>query len=389
MLFKISNSARDYAWGSKSLISDYFGVPRTGGPMAEIWFGTHCSSPAKVAESGESLSSKIGHELGFLLKILAAEAPLSIQAHPSSAQAKAGFARENAAGIPIEASNRNYRDDRHKPEMIVALTDFQALCGFKPIAEIKALLADFSTIPSLSEGFKATASDWLEMLAGDSASAAEQAGLRRVVADILSRRDAFQGFTAELAGLAEFEAQFELADRLNQLYPGDPGVMIAMLMNQIWLAPGEALYLPSGIIHAYLSGLGVEVMAASDNVLRGGLTAKHIDVAELAEVLKFEGAKVSPATSRVVSNGLVEFEAPVQDFKLYRAEVGGSNAAIELPLPADAILLCTEGEVSLRSESGEQLVLTRAQAAYSSAEKSMTLAGSGTLFIAYGPVTLG
>jgi mannose-6-phosphate isomerase len=387
VLFKISNIARDYAWGSKTLIADYFDVAKTGGPMAEIWFGTHFGSPARVVETGEALGAKIGHELSFLLKILAAETPLSIQAHPSTSQAKAGFARENAAGIPVEASNRNYRDDRHKPELIVALTDFQALCGFRSIAEIKALLSDFREIPSLSAGFQSTAADWLSMLDSDSAAGDnQQDGLRRVVADILSRRDAFQGFTAELAGLAEFEAQFELADRLNQLYPGDPGVMIAMLMNQVWLNPGEALFLPAGIIHAYLSGLGVEVMAASDNVLRGGLTTKHVDVSELTDVLQFQGGRVSPAIVSEVSSGLVEFEAPVQDFKLYRARVGGTTGSVSISLPAEAILLCTEGQVSAIAESGEELQLAPAEAAYSDAEKSISISGTGTLFIACGPV---
>ena len=384
MLFKISNSARDYAWGSKSLIADYFRIEPTGRPMAEIWFGTHSGSPAKVAESGETLSKAIGHELSFLLKILAADTPLSIQAHPSSAQAVAGFARENAAGIALDASHRNYRDDRHKPEMIVALSDFQALCGFKPISEIKAILGDFASIPSLSAGFQATAADWLAMLEAGDAEA--DAGLREVVTDILSRRDAFLGFTAELAGLAEFEAQFELAHRLNELYPGDPGVMIAMLMNQIWLEPGEALYLPSGIIHAYLSGLGVEVMASSDNVLRGGLTAKHIDVDELASVVIFEGGQILPTRPRELAHGLVEFESPVSDFKLYRAEVTGQNLLADLEFPAEAVVLCTGGEVAISNSLGEREVLTLGQAAYAANDaKFITIAGSGTVFIATGP----
>lgn len=391
MILRIENSARDYAWGSKTLITDYLGLPETGRPMAEIWFGTHHGSPAMVSaaseasaptpEAGATLESAIGHRLSFLLKILAAETPLSIQAHPSAAQAQAGFARENAAGISLSAYSRNYRDDRSKPELIVALSDFRALCGFKSKGEIDALLADFESISTLSENFLATAKHWRLLLNGPN-------GIKDLLVDLLARRDNFGGFTAELAGLAEFEAHFELAADLDRLYPGDPGVMIAMLMNHFWLEPGEALYLPAGNIHAYLSGLGVEVMAASDNVLRGGLTSKHIDPDELIDVIDFDADPVHVLRAKNLNAGLAAYQTDATDFALYRAEVSAATVLAELELPAEAIVLCTAGEVAVSESSGNREVLRRGQAAYlDNAARSITLAGSGTMFLATGPIS--
>jgi mannose-6-phosphate isomerase len=379
VLIKITNTARDYAWGSRTLISDYFGTQPTGQPMAEIWFGTHPGSAATVAESGESLPDAIGHQLSFLLKILAAESPLSIQAHPNAAQAKAGFDRENAAGIELTANKRNYKDDQHKPEMIVALTEFEALCGFKPQQEIAYLLEDLAQHPSVSDGMHSIAAGWLALFK-------QPEGLKKLFADILSRRGNLDGVTAELTNLAEFEGQFALAERLNLLYPGDPGVVVALLMNHIYLEPGEALFLPAGNIHAYMSGLGVEVMAASDNVLRGGLTPKHIDVAELESVLDFSFGAVPKVETRELVTGLIEYPAAVDEFITYRAELSGANLLADLNLPGESIFLCTAGEVAISTSLDERLVLRRGEAAYLSGEANkFSLAGSGTCFMATSP----
>ncbi|MEY4019308.1 MAG: hypothetical protein RLZZ590_608 [Actinomycetota bacterium] len=379
MLIKITNTARDYAWGSRTLINDYFGTPATGQPMAEIWFGTHSGSAATVVESGQSLPEAIGHQLSFLLKILAADSPLSIQAHPNSSQAKVGFARENAAGIGLTANNRNYKDDQHKPEMIVALTEFEALCGFKPRQEIAYLLEDLAQHPSVSDGMHQIAAAWLALFD-------QPDGLKKLFADILSRRGNLDGVTAELTNLAEFEGQFALAERLNLLYPGDPGVVVALLMNHTYLEPGEALFLPAGNIHAYLSGLGVEIMAASDNVLRGGLTPKHVDVAELENVLDFSFGQVPKVETRELVTGLIEYRAEVDEFITYRAEVSGANLLADLNLPGESIFLCTAGEVAISTSLDERLVLRRGEAAYLSGDaKKFSLAGSGTCFMATSP----
>ncbi|MEY3846742.1 MAG: hypothetical protein RJA66_1009 [Actinomycetota bacterium] len=377
MLVKITNTARDYAWGSKTLIPDYFGTPASGREMAEIWYGTHDGSPARLVETSETLISALGgDQLPFLLKILAADSPLSIQAHPNSEQASEGFARENAAGIGLQASDRNYKDDRHKPEMIVALSEFEALCGFKTAKQIRNLLESMLDPTEVSDGLRGLVSHWLELFDGED-------GLRKLFADIANRRGNLDGVTAELTQQANLSAQFELAARLNILYPGDPGVILALLMNHVWLEPGEALFLPAGNIHAYLSGLGVEVMASSDNVLRGGLTPKHVDVAELERVLNFEGGPAELVKTRELSRGLVEFVAPVDDFILYRADLSGDVVLADLNIPGASIVLCTAGEIAISNSIEERLVLQRGEAAYLGADaKKFSLAGSGTAFMA-------
>jgi mannose-6-phosphate isomerase len=187
VLVKITNNARDYAWGSTTLIPDYFGITATGRPMAEIWFGTHEGSPSRLTDTNEPLLSALGGQpLPFLLKILAADSPLSIQAHPNSAQAAEGFARENAAGIGLQTSDRNYRDDRHKPEMIVALTEFEALCGFKSMKQIRNLLESMLDPTEVSDGLRTLVNHWLELFAAED-------GLRKLFVDIVSRRETLTG----------------------------------------------------------------------------------------------------------------------------------------------------------------------------------------------------
>ena len=377
MLFKITNRARDYAWGSTTLIPDYFGIAATGRPMAEIWFGTHEGSPARLVDDNQSLTEALGgKQLPFLLKILAAETPLSIQAHPNSAQAAEGFARENAAGIGFQATDRNYKDDRHKPEMIVALTEFEALCGFKTEKQIRNLLESMLDPTDVSEGLKSLVSHWLEIFASED-------GLQNLFVDITNRRGNLDGVTAELTQQANLSAQFELAARLNILYPGDPGVILALLMNHVWLEPGEALFLPAGNIHAYLSGLGIEIMASSDNVLRGGLTPKHVDVAELQKVLTFAGGPVDLVKTKELSRGLFEYVAPVDDFILYRAELSGDVVMADLNIPGASIVLCTAGEIAVSNSIEERVVLQRGEAAFIGDDaKKFSLAGSGTAFLA-------
>lgn len=375
MLLKITNQARDYAWGSKTLISDYFGLPATGRPMAEIWFGTHDASPAQLPDGG-TLTKKIGRQLPFLMKILAADSPLSIQAHPNSAQAKAGFERENALGIELSSVNRNYKDDRHKPELIVALSDFEALAGFKSLSEIKQLFIDLSEHQGVSAGFRTMSSNWLGLLA-------HADGLKKLFAAISGSRSNLDGYNAELASLADGEARFALAERLNLLYPGDSGVLLSLLLNHIYLEPGEALFLEAGSPHAYIQGLGIEVMASSDNVLRGGLTQKKIDLAELEKVVNFEPAPLLPIHPREISKGLFHYECAAEDFMVYRAELSGSVVMADLNLPGESIILCTGGEVAISNSIDEREVLRRGEAAYMAADSSrFTLAGSGTVFIA-------
>jgi mannose-6-phosphate isomerase len=363
MIRKITNQARDYAWGSKTLIADFFGLPATGGPMAEIWYGTHPGSLTFIADAPSTtvLDALGGKPLSFLLKILAAGEPLSIQAHPNSAQAQAGFARENAAGLPLDAANRNYKDDRHKPEMIVALVDgFEALCGFRDVVEATELFKSFG--PALAE--------FAELLE-------QPNGLRLAFNRAFELKGSLGDITAELA------RQSTLAARLEALYPGDPGIIVALLMNHVSLRAGEGLYLPAGNIHAYLEGLGVEIMAASDNVLRGGLTPKHVDVAELQSVVDFSSLDVEYLEPTKVLNGLSRYEADCPDFALYRVDLTGSTVLADLEISGDSILLCTHGEIAVSDSLEERVVLKRGEAALVTADaRFVSLAGSGTAFLA-------
>lgn len=382
MLVKISNYPRNYAWGSRTLITDFFGPELTSSapeqPAAEIWFGTHSESPSFLAEEKSStlLDHLGGHQLSFLLKILAADQPLSIQAHPNRPQAQEGYVRENSLGIDLGAVNRNYKDQNHKPEVIVALSEFEALCGFKPIDEIDQLFEDLETHSGVSEGFRNISATWRKLLQAPD-------GLRKVFSDISSRRGNLDGFTAELTAMADFEARFSLAERLNLLYPGDPGVVLALLMNHVHLEPGQALFLPAGNIHAYLSGLGVEVMAASDNVLRGGLTQKHIDIDELEKVVDFTPGRIPLVQPRELSSGLVQYPCNTDDFLLYKVEPSGERLMADLQLDGEAVFLCTAGEVSVSNSLDERVILRRGEAAYMSAEaRFFSVSGGGTVFLA-------
>lgn len=385
MLVKIANHPRNYAWGSRTLVGEYFGPQAFGGgtndPIAEVWFGTHAGSPAFIKDDpSKSLQQAIGgRDLSFLLKILAADEPLSIQAHPTTSQAEVGFARENAAGIALTAPNRNYKDAHHKPEIIVALSDFEMLCGFKPLGDIDDLFADMASHESVSETFKSLVLHWKELLE-------KPDGLKLVFSDIIHRRGNLAGFNAELVALADFEARFSLAERLNQLYPGDPGVVVAMLMNHMIIKPGEAVFLPAGNIHAYLGGLGVELMSSSDNVLRGGLTPKHIDVDELEKVLDFRAAKIPLVDPKQIANGFVEYPCPEDDFVLYLAQPTAGQVLDEIKLPGEAILLCTQGEVSISTADADPLSLRVGEAAYLSASATnLSISGAGSVFLAAQP----
>jgi len=382
MLVKLMNQPMDYAWGSIDLIPDYFGVEATGKPMAEIWFGTHDGSPTEVVGSNKSLYSTLQERgqsgrLPYLLKILAAGAPLSIQAHPNPDQAVEGFARETAAGIPISAPNRNYKDELAKPELIVALTSrFDALVGFSSAALIKEKfveLLEVSTSPQLTE----VLNRWLTWLETDG-------GIRKVFLDALTSADCDESFIADLIDSAEqCPALVDLVVHLAEHHGKDRGIATALLMNHMILNRGEGVFVPAGMPHAYLSGLGVEVMLASDNVLRGGLTPKHIDIEELTKVLVFETTEPELVKTKTLAVGFEKFDLPTPEFDFYRATVGSANLLADINLPGDAIVLCTEGSVALSNSQAEREVLNNGEAAFMAGDaRAFSLSGNGTVFIA-------
>jgi mannose-6-phosphate isomerase len=341
---------RDYAWGSHTAIAALQGRAfPTQEPEAELWLGAHPASPsalscinlgldrAIVADPagllGLDVVARFGPRLPFLLKVLAAEQPLSLQAHPDAAQAAAGFAAEEASGTP--AQSRNYVDASHKPELLVAVEEFDALCGFRAPEESARILEAFdvpglkSTVDALRRGQPCEAlRDAVTGLL--TLPATDREALVSAVAAATARRDG---------------PDYTLVNELAALYPGDVGVLIAMLLNRVRLAPGDAVFMAAGILHAYLRGVAIEIMAASDNVLRGGLTPKRVDVSELLRLLRYEVTENPVQRPVDVAPGVVTWPVPVPDFALFRATA--SDAAIRLPGRGPRIVLCTRGEVSV------------------------------------------
>ncbi|MET0304196.1 MAG: mannose-6-phosphate isomerase, class I [Microbacteriaceae bacterium] len=409
MLIAIENTPRDYAWGSTTAIAELLGHAPTGAPEAELWLGAHPGSPSRVvgaAGSGDSaagadtLLDVVDGRLPFLLKVLAAATPLSLQAHPTPEQAEAGFARENAAGVPEGASDRNYKDAFHKPELIFALSDpFRALCGFRAVEQTLAVLepvAAEARIAPLVERLRGVADAADEAGAAADASGGDSGDariLRSTFEWLISGGDDVDALVAALIeAAAEADGpSWQTVRQLADHYPGDPGIAISLLINSVSLSPGEVLYLPAGNIHAYLEGLGIELMAASDNVLRGGLTPKHVDVPELLDVLDFEPLPVPYLSPSHPAPGISVFRPDVPDFELTVVADAALGRGSTLDLAGPAIILCTDGAVTVtRAVDGsaggaadaEVAPLERGGALYVADEPRLELQGEGTLFVA-------
>lgn len=390
MFLLIDNVPRDYAWGSRTAIAQHLGRTASGQPEAELWLGTHPVSPSVVVEPGVTPGTTLDKfladngqpPLGFLLKVLAAEHPLSLQVHPTAEQARDGFARENAAGVPLDAPYRNYRDASAKPELIMALADgFEALSGFRSESESIATLRDFSRAAA-SAGDEAGAS----ALMAFAVRVAEQ-GLAGAATFALTEPEAVD-LTNSLVNVAQRETaevnprERETVRWLADAFGADPGILIALLLNRVTLHAGEALFLGAGNLHAYLRGAGIEVMAASDNVLRGGLTSKNVDVAELLRVASWEplATPVWPATPE--GPGVVAFHPPVDDFALYRVNDPEPTSVVGTRGPG--IVLALDGALSVAG-SGSHRVLERGAALFVSADEfPLTFSGRGRAVVATG-----
>jgi mannose-6-phosphate isomerase len=374
---RVAPVARDYAWGSPRAIPELLGQPPTGAPIAELWFGAHPDSPSMVEGDpldqliaadparllGPAVAAAYGDRLPFLVKILAAARPLSIQVHPTRAQAAAGFADEQARGIAIDAPERNYRDANHKPELLFALTEFDALCGFRPVAVTLELLdalavADLDPVRVALSGADPlrTAFGWL--LERDATERARLVASVRASAARLARSSAWP-----LVAQAVLQADAE--------FPDDVGVLLALLLNAVRLAPGEAIYLGAGNVHAYLRGMGVEVMANSDNVLRCGLTPKHIDVDEVMRVADFTALVEPRCRPDERGAGEVRFAVAVPDFELSMLDVGDRRASRS---GGPQLLLCTAGAVF-----ADAIGLGPGQAVFAAAGSEVALTGNGRI----------
>lgn len=392
MFVRIANTPRPYAWGSPSLIPGLLGTRPSGEPEAELWLGAHPGSPSRIlrptqtggatdlaewiaADPVRTLGRYAGTgRLPFLLKILAAASPLSLQAHPTPAQAREGFARENALGIPLDAPERNYKDEYAKPELIFALTTFDALCGFRSLESVRQIVeALLDADAARGDQQPQPLEDLLETLATEDAP-------RTAFEWLLSNGTGVATLVSLVVELAPFVRGFELemqtVQSLASEYPGDPGIVISLLLNRVRLAAGESLYLPAGNIHAYLAGLGVELMAASDNVLRGGLTPKHVDVPELLRVLDFRTGAV-PYLTPTTGPGVEVFRPDVPDFVLVRV-----SAEATYPVDGPAIAICTEGSFGVIGAT-DRVELARGETIYITPDEgSLTFRGHGVLFLA-------
>jgi mannose-6-phosphate isomerase len=405
---RLDNPVRRYAWGSRTAIAEIQGRPvPTPHPEAELWLGAHPGDPSHVMGPedgrhsllelleadpvgllGADRARRWSGRLPFLCKLLAAEEPLSLQAHPSPEQAAVGFQREHRAGVALDDPRRSYKDDNHKPELLCALTEFHALAGFRMPDRTVRLLHELA-VPALAghvgllagqpdeHGLRALFSTWITLPQNllDRLVPAVQEGCVRLLGRPEGELD------------AEFRATARTVLDLSERYPGDAGVLAALLLNRIVLRPGEALYQGSGLLHAYLSGVGVELMANSDNVLRCGLTPKHVDVPELLRVLDF--APILPPIAGSVTDGAVtRYDTHAEEFRLWRLDWSAGSPGDVVPLPMDGprIALCTEGQVRVLAGTGRELVVGRGEALWLDAgdtgAKAMSLEAPARLFVA-------
>ncbi|MEV7151529.1 MULTISPECIES: mannose-6-phosphate isomerase, class I [unclassified Streptomyces] len=375
---RLDNTVRPYAWGSPTAIPKLLGVEPSGEPQAEMWMGAHPGAPSRTgrgtlvevidadpkAELGEAAVARFGPRLPFLLKILAAGAPLSLQVHPDLEQAREGYEDEERRGIPVDAPDRNYKDANHKPELICALTEFDGLCGFRTPERAAGLLEALG-VDSLKP--------YVDLLRAQP----EEAALREVLTAVLTadREEMAHTVAEAAAACARLGGDHAPYAGLAHHYPGDPGVIAAMLLNHVRLQPGEALFLGAGIPHAYLAGLGVEIMANSDNVLRCGLTPKHVDVPELLRVVRFEAGDPGVLRPEAAPDGEEVYETPIDEFRLSRYVLPAGTTAHDLTLPTPQILLCTAGVVRAGEED-----LTPGQSVFVPAGEKTEVSGAGTVF---------
>lgn len=404
-LVRIEGATRPYAWGSPTLIPGFLGRPADGGPVAELWFGAHPEAQATVrscgrddetpprpdastpttlgdhiagepdATLGPDVVARYGEHLPYLLKLIAPAHALSLQVHPDLERAARRFAEEDAAGIPRDAYERSYRDRNHKPEMVYALTQFEAVCGFRAPRRALEVVAGLGTEVTewMGEALRRSpSSDGVRLVVERLLHADTRPGPDQV--DAVARACALR--------LAEGRSPSPRVDRIvGQLageHPGDPGVVVALLLNPVTLLPGEAMFVPAGAVHAYLSGFAVEIMASSDNVLRAGLTTKHVNVPEVLEALDYVAAPPVRIAPETVSESVGVYYAPVDDFELAVVTVDGTAPAV-VPGRGPRVLLAVEGAVTVRAD-GTTAELAQGEAVFvAGGLGAVTIDGAGRL----------
>ena len=382
---KLINSVQNYAWGSKTALTDLYGIANPNNlPMAELWMGAHPKSSSKIEDAsgqarslrdvidadkaallGDKVAQRFG-ELPFLFKVLCADQPLSIQVHPNKQASEIGFAKENAAGIPLDAAERNYKDPNHKPELVFALTPFLAMNAFREFSEIISLLQPVAGAHNAIAHF----------LENPNAEA-----LSQLFASLLNMQGEEKSHALAVLKAALESQQgepWETIRLIAQFYPDDSGLFSPLLLNVVKLNPGEAMFLFAETPHAYLQGVALEVMANSDNVLRAGLTPKYIDIPELVANVKFVAKPAAELLTQPVKNGAeLDFPIPVEDFAFSLHDLSQTETTIAQE--SAAILFCVEGEATLHK--GEQhLVLKPGESAFVAANASpVSVSGTGRL----------
>ncbi|MGY5957259.1 mannose-6-phosphate isomerase [Kosakonia sp. BK9b] len=379
---KLINSVQNYAWGSKTALTDLYGIANPNNlPMAELWMGAHPKSSSKVQDTngetralrevidqdkqsllGAAVAERFG-ELPFLFKVLCADQPLSIQVHPNKKNSEIGFAKENDADIPLNAAERNYKDPNHKPELVFALTPFLAMNAFREYADIVSLLQPVAGAhPAIAHFLQAPGAERLSELF---------AALLNMQGDEKSRA------LAVLKSVLEQQQgePWQTIRTIAAFYPDDSGLFSPLLLNVVKLNPGEAMFLFAETPHAYLQGVALEVMANSDNVLRAGLTPKYIDIPELVANVKFTPKPADTLLTQPTRNGAeLDFPIPVDDFAFALHDLSASETA--LAQQSAAIVFCVEGEAVLSKDS-QRLVLKPGESAFIAASES-PVAASGT-----------
>lgn len=393
----LRNPVRAYAWGSRTAIASLLGRPVPAPhPEAELWIGAHPTDPsvllgdpersllAAVEEDpqgqlGKPCADRFGARLPFLLKVLAADEPLSMQAHPSARQAREGFARERAQGIPLDAPQRNYKDPDHKPELVCALTEFHTLAGFRAVPSALELLhaLDVRELAAYVEllnaqpdgdGLRALFTTWITL---------PQPALAELMPYLLA------ACVAHIRARGPYARECRTVLQLAEPYPSDAGVLTSLLLNHLVLQPGEATYLPPGNLHAHLHGTAVEIQANSDNVLRGGLTPKHVDVPELLRVLDFTAGDVEVQRGDCeCGRREVVYRTPAPEFQLSRLDwAAGDTEEAKLVGDGPQLLLNVAGTAVLEAggPTGDRtLQLARGAAAWvAAADPPVTVRSTG------------
>ena len=388
-LFRLKNTIQHYDWGSRHALKALFGIKNPDNqPQAEIWMGAHPKSPSLAEVStneylplndliaqqgsallGQSVIHRFGRQLPYLFKVLSAAEPLSIQAHPSKQQAEQGFKEENQKNIPLSAAFRNYKDDNHKPELIYALTPFKAMNGFRPIEDIISLFRALNNT---------TINTYLAMLE----ASPNEAGLKAFYGALMRTPDQqIKAIIKDAVTAADTDSQdaFQTLRDLVKQYPEDRGVLSPLLLHVVTLKPGEAMFLEAGTLHAYLEGTGLEVMASSDNVLRGGLTPKHVDVPELLKTIRFtplpfEQIKLKP----LLQDNTTEFLVPVDDFTFSVMALSGQR--VTKKAATITLLFCKQGELEIQT-TNSQLTLIAGESCIAPAGIDYETSGSGELVV--------